>query len=144
MEGFRIFVRFEITETGFEQGRVYEVLAIEGGRLLLLNEDARLAWVDESRPTVDAVWRGADRLFDLRVHRNRRRLDSLAGKPVVLTTWENLGFEPDQVTDEAMLVYRGQVESYDGETLFVRRPDGSQFGVLPKAIATIEEDNAAR
>ena len=37
---------------------------------------------------------------------------------------------------------RGCVDHYDGETLFLRRNDevDSRFGILPKAIATLDED----
>jgi hypothetical protein len=143
MSDLQIVVRFEQEEKGFTVGRDYPVLLIEGHKLLLVNDDARLVWVDPGVPTPVSVRRGGDPLFDLVAHRLLRKLDSLAGKPVVLTTWENLGFEPDEVTDESMLVYRGVVEVYDGQTLFLRRQDrdAGRFGVLPKAIASIEEES---
>jgi hypothetical protein len=107
-----------------------------------VDDEARFRWIDVARPTPALVSRGNERVFDLDIHRNRRRLEGLAGKPVVITSWENLGFEPDEVTEESMLVYRGVVDTYDGETLFLRRYDAEQsrFGVLPKAIASIEEE----
>ena len=143
MNEARIWVRFENGEKGFAPNKTYEVLMVQDLKLLLIDEDARLVWVDPARATPALVSRGNERLFDLEIHRTRRKLEDLAGKPVILTTWENLGFEPDEVTDEAMLVYRGVVDFYDGETLFLKRYDREQsrFGVLPKAIATIVEDH---
>ena len=141
----RIVVTFEREEGGFTRGARYDVLAIQDSRFLLVNDQATFAWVDVTRPTPLEIHLGTDRVFELDTFRKRKRLESLAGKPVVLTTWENLGFEPDEVTEESMLVYRGTVELYDGETLFLTRNDreGSRFGVLPKAIATIEEEKDA-
>jgi hypothetical protein len=145
MSDVRIIVRFEREEPGFTAGHLYEVLLVQDHKFLLVNDDARFAWVGADQPTPEVITRGTDRIFDLAVHRARRNLEGLAGKPVVLTTWENLGFDPDEVTDESMLVYRGVVERYDGETLFLRRYDaeGSRFGVLPKAIATIVEETGS-
>ena len=144
MSDVRIWVTFEREEAGFSRGARYEVFAIQDGRFLLVNDDAVFTWTEVGQPTPLEIHRGSERVFELGVHRTRRRLESLAGKPVVLTTWENLGFDPDEVTEESMLVYRGVVESYDGETLFLRRHDREQsrFGVLPKKMATIEEETA--
>jgi len=142
MDDLRITVTFETEHPGFHSERPYEVLRVEDGKFLMINDDGHFAHVDCEIPTAVTVDRAGDRLFDLQVHRFRQRLENLAGKRVVFTTWEHIGFDPDETTDENMLLYRGVVESYDGETLFLRRhgDEHSRFGILPRAIATLDEE----
>src|SRR5207248_1888687 len=69
-----IAVRFEAEENGFTQGKDYDVLAVEGKQVLLIDDDARLVWVEAARAVVAWATRGSERLFDLATHRTRRGL----------------------------------------------------------------------
>lgn len=143
MSDVKMIVGFEGKTPGFTAARGYEVLVIQDRHFLLVNDDAKLVWVESSAVTPLSITRGTDLVFDLAIHRTRRRLEALAGKPVRISTWEHIGFDADEITDENMYVYHGIVEEFDGETLFLRRrgDDDGRFGILPKAIATLDEED---
>ena len=143
MSDVRMVVCFERETPGFTAGRGYEVLLVQDRQFLLVNDDARFVWTENTAVTPLTITRGADIVFDLTTHRTRRRLEAMAGRTVRISTWEHIGFDADEITDENMYVYHGVVEAFDGETLFLRRrgDDEGRFGILPKAIATLDEVN---
>ena len=142
MSDVRIVVQVAGERQGFTAEQPYVVVLIQNERFLVIDDHGRFAWLGADAVEPVLVERAGERLFDLEIHRNNRRLLDLVGHAIRFTTWEEIGFEPDSRTDEGMYVYRGVVDSYDGETLFLRRDDDSRFGVLPKDLATLEKEQA--
>jgi hypothetical protein len=124
----------------FQKDRPYQVHALAGERMLLVNDEGRFAWVPADKLAPVSITRGETRIFDRDEFRLRRRYEDFTGQVVLITTWEDLGLPLERRNEEGMLVYRVRVEGFEGNLLMVCGGDNlaERSGIMAAQVYSIE------
>ena len=146
LQDLDVVVEFAESKASSRTDQPYQVFGSDGGRLLLIDDMGRFAWIEAELLCPVSIARNDKKIFDRHMFLLKRSYEPYFEQQVLLTTWEDLGLTVDHRREDGMYVFRVLVEGFDGQLLMVRGESGERSGVLATQVYQIEaaeEDDKA-